>query len=191
MIIVTRNIHTKPAGSNPSKTTDFFDLKAWSDFIKSWSKKYESGPQEVITWIPLQIDPELRSRFKGYLFDGFHDALRLFETRGDIYTCWPISRPVPGVTDGLTKREQNIGWRTDYFLVTQALKDWVQNSTVLSDIQGSRNAPIKLVLDLPDPDNPPPVPPPEPEVPNQPVLDWDPTYTEGDPSNPYLVPPGE
>jgi hypothetical protein len=50
---------------------------------------------------------------------------------------------------------------------------------------------LKLVLDLPDPDNPTPEPPPKEYVPNQPVLDWDQTYTEGDPNNPYFVPPGE
>jgi exonuclease III len=142
-------------------------------------------------WIPLQIDPELRRRFKGYLMDGFYDALRLFDTRSQLFTCWPLSRPKPSEPDRLTKRQLNIGWRTDYFLLSPALKDWARNSTVLINVMGSRNAPIKLVLDLPDPDNPPPVPPPEPEVPNQPVFDWDHTYTEGDPSNPYFVPPGE
>ncbi len=144
------------------------------------------------SWIPLQVNFELRRWFSGYLMDGFYDALRLFDTRGEIYTCWPIRRGIPGPNDVATKRQLNIGWRTDYFLLSPALKDWARNSTVLKDVMGSRNAPIKLVLDLPDPDNPPPPPPPlEPEVDYQPDLGFDPTYTGGDPSNPYFVPPGE
>jgi exonuclease III len=151
------------------------------------------GPEAPpdISWIPLPIDPDLRSRFKGYLFDGFFDALTFFRAQSDIYTCWPISRAKPGVNDPLTKRQKNIGWRTDYFLVTQTLTDWVRNCTVLINVMGSRNAPIKLVLNLPDPDNPPPKPPPEPEPDYQPDFAFDPTYTEGDPSNPYFVPPGD
>jgi exonuclease III len=155
-------------------------------FFKPW--KYEDP---AITWIPLQIDPELRRRFKGYRFDGFIDALTFFRTSGDIYTCWPVKRGVPGANDVLTNRQKNIGWRTDYFLVTQTLTNWVRDSTVLKNVMGSRNAPIKLVLDLPDPDNPVPPPLPLPEVDFQPDFAFDPTYTEGDPSNPYFVPPGE
>ena len=143
------------------------------------------------SYIPLQVDFELRRRFSGYLMDGFYDALRLFDTRGEIYTCWPVRRGIPGPNDVATKRQLNIGWRTDYFLLSPALKDWARNSTVLKYVMGSRNAPIKLVLDLPDPDNPPPPPPPEPEVDYQPDLGFDPTYTGGDPSNPYFVPAGE
>ncbi len=55
------------------------------------------------------------------------------------------------MNDALTKREQNIGWRTDYFLVSPTLRDSVYDCTVLADVMGSRNAPIKLLLNLPDP----------------------------------------
>jgi exonuclease III len=161
------------------KPQPFFSFKPW-----------EIADREI-SWIPLQIDPELRRRFKGYMFDGLLDAMRLFDTRSQLFTCWPVSRPKPDEPDRLTKRQLNIGWRTDYFLLSPTLKDWARNSTVLKYVMGSRNAPIKLVLDLPDPDNPPPPPPPEPEVDYQPDLGFDPTYTGGDPSNPYFVPPGE
>jgi exodeoxyribonuclease-3 len=170
--------YSKPSGRLKERKP--FSFKPW---------EYE---EPEITWIPLQIDPELRRRFKGYLFDGLLDALTFFRTRSDIYTCWPISRAIPGVADPFTKRQLNQGWRTDYFLVSPALRDRVQSCTVLTDVMGSRNAPIKLVLDLPEPNNPPPPPPlSEPEVDYQPDLGFDPTYTEGDTSNPYFVPPGD
>jgi exonuclease III len=156
---------------------------------KVWIFEHVMGYEPpAILWIPLQIDPELRRRFKGYLFDGLLDALTFFRTSSDIYTCWPMSRALPGVADPLTKRQQNIGWRTDYFLMSPALKDRVQSCTVLKDIMGSRNAPIKLMLNLPDPDNPPPPPPPpDNDVPNQPVLDWDGTYLAGETGNVYFA----
>jgi exonuclease III len=174
--------YSKPSGKLDLKNRTPFSLKPW-----------ELEKPEIL-WIPLQIDPELRRRFKGYLFDGFHDALSFFRTRSYLYTCWPMSKIkplLPGEPVPLTKRQQNLGWRTDYFLVAPALRDRVQSCSILTDVMGSRNAPIKLVLNLPDPDNPTPKPPPEPEVPNQPAFDWDTTYTEGDPNNPYFVPPGE
>jgi hypothetical protein len=53
---------------------------------------------------------------------------------------------------------------------------------------GSRNAPIKLVIELPDPNNPPPPPPPPGnDVPNQPVLDWDGTNLAGEPGTVAFV----
>jgi exonuclease III len=171
--------YDKPSGRLDLKNRPTFSLKPHT---------YE---QPEILWIPLQIDPELRRRFKGYLFDGFSDALSFFRTRTDIYTCWPISRNNPERPVLISKRQENIGWRTDYFLVSPTLRDSVYDCTVLKEIMGSRNAPIKLLLNLPDPNNPPPVPPPEPEVDFQPDFAFDPTYTGGDPSNPYFVPPGE
>jgi exonuclease III len=98
-------------------------------YFKQKTEKYDFSPESwgffkptkfippEINWIPLQIDPELRRRFKGYLSDGFSDALRLFDTRSQLFTCWPISKPKPDEPDRLTKRQLNIGWRTDYFLV--------------------------------------------------------------------------
>jgi exonuclease III len=174
-------IHYKPTPLHPKyiKIKDRFGFET------------EGFAPPEINYIPHQIDPELRRRFKGYLFDGFSDALRFFRIRTDIYTCWPISRDNPARPVLISKREENIGWRTDYFLVSPTLRDSVYDCTVLKDIMGSRNAPIKLVMELPEPNNPAPPPLPEPEVDFQPDLSFDPTYTEGDPSNPYFVPPGD
>ncbi len=135
--------------------------------------------------------PDNRTRFRTCQTEKFNDALRLFTNRSDVYTCWNSQKPKPWMPKTDTNRELNQGWRTDYFLLSPALKDWARSSTVLKNVMGSRNAPIKLVLDLPDPDNPPPPPPLEPEIDDQPDLPVDPTYTGGDPTNPYFVPPGE
>lgn len=43
-------------------------------------------------------------------------------------------------------RDKNIGWRIDYFLIDQRLKNKLKNSEILTDILGSDHAPIKLKI---------------------------------------------
>lgn len=43
-------------------------------------------------------------------------------------------------------RDKNIGWRIDYFLVSETIKKKVKNSSILTDIYGSDHAPIKLEI---------------------------------------------
>ena len=43
-------------------------------------------------------------------------------------------------------REKNIGWRIDYFLVSEKILKKVENSDILTDIYGSDHAPIKLEI---------------------------------------------
>jgi exonuclease III len=83
------------------------EIDAHPSFKFHWAKIGDLGMQPF--WIPLPIDPDLRSRFKGYLFDGFFDALTFFRAQSDIYTCWPMSRATPGVNDPFIKRQKNIG----------------------------------------------------------------------------------
>jgi exodeoxyribonuclease-3 len=45
-------------------------------------------------------------------------------------------------------RAKNIGWRLDYFLVTDKLKTKISKSDILTDVQGSDHAPIKLIIKL-------------------------------------------
>jgi exodeoxyribonuclease-3 len=43
-------------------------------------------------------------------------------------------------------RKKNIGWRIDYFLVSQTLQDFVDDSSILTTVMGSDHAPIKIKL---------------------------------------------
>jgi len=45
-----------------------------------------------------------------------------------------------------TVRERNIGWRIDYFIVSERLIEKVQASTTNPDIMGSDHCPIVLEL---------------------------------------------
>lgn len=63
------------------------------------------------------------------------DTLRLFEKGGGHYTWW---------SNFYKARERNIGWRIDYFLVSEELKDKVKKSYILPEVFGSDHAPIVL-----------------------------------------------
>ena len=43
-------------------------------------------------------------------------------------------------------RDRNVGWRIDYFFVTENLVNNVQNSSIRSDVMGSDHCPIRLDL---------------------------------------------
>ena len=43
-------------------------------------------------------------------------------------------------------REKNIGWRIDYFVVSDRLRDRLQDSAILSTVEGSDHCPITLTI---------------------------------------------
>jgi exodeoxyribonuclease-3 len=45
-------------------------------------------------------------------------------------------------------RSKNIGWRIDYFLVSESILPSVKNSFILEDITGSDHCPVGIVLKL-------------------------------------------
>src|SRR5699024_8120325 len=71
---------------------------------------------------------------------GFIDTLRHFhpDTEG-LYTWWSYMKTV---------RERNIGWRIDYFIVSERLRDKLQSSETEPHVLGSDHCPIKLEIDL-------------------------------------------
>ena len=45
-------------------------------------------------------------------------------------------------------REKNAGWRIDYFIVSENLKDKIEDAKILDDIYGSDHCPIELDLNI-------------------------------------------
>lgn len=81
---------------------------------------------------------EERSKFSQLLSEGFTDTFRhLYPGLKDSYTWWSYR------TRG---RERNVGWRIDYFLVSDALKDRIEAASIHSEIFGSDHCPVELVL---------------------------------------------
>jgi len=81
--------------------------------------------------------PEEREWIDKYLDHGFVDAFReLYPDRED-YTWW---------TYRYNARKKDIGWRLDYFLVSEDLMNRIEDVTIHSDIMGSDHCPVTLIL---------------------------------------------
>ncbi len=83
---------------------------------------------------------EERGKMTTLLSNGFIDTFRyLYPDRVETYTWWSYMNKV---------RERNIGWRIDYFIVSDQLKDKIMDSEIHCDILGSDHCPVVLKLDV-------------------------------------------
>lgn len=83
---------------------------------------------------------EERGKFTQLLDSGFTDTFRyLYPDRAGIYTWWSYMRKA---------RENNAGWRIDYFLVSDRLRERIAAATIHNEIFGSDHCPVGLELDM-------------------------------------------
>jgi exodeoxyribonuclease-3 len=81
---------------------------------------------------------EEREKIGVLLDSGFADTFRrLYPDRTDAYTWWSYRAAA---------RQRNIGWRIDYFLVSERLMPSVRDSVIFPEIEGSDHCPIGLML---------------------------------------------
>ena len=82
---------------------------------------------------------EERAKMTELLSSGFVDTFRhLNPDLTGAYTWWSYM---------FNARENNAGWRIDYFIVSERLKANVKDSFILSDIYGSDHCPVGLILE--------------------------------------------
>ena len=83
---------------------------------------------------------EERAKMTELLESGFTDSFRyLYPEQEGAYSWWSYR---------FHAREKNAGWRIDYFLVSDRIKDSIQKAEILSDIMGSDHCPVLLEIDL-------------------------------------------
>lgn len=82
---------------------------------------------------------EERDGLSAYLKNGFTDSLRLFKQGNGYYTWW---------SHFANARARNVGWRIDYFIISNRLKNKVENANIHPDVFGSDHCPISVSLDL-------------------------------------------
>jgi exodeoxyribonuclease-3 len=82
---------------------------------------------------------EEREGFQKFLDAGFVDTLRMFKQGKGHYTWW---------SHFANSRARNVGWRIDYILVSESLKDKVKSANIHADIMGSDHCPISVELDI-------------------------------------------
>jgi len=80
-----------------------------------------------------------RDWFTDFLSKGFVDTFRMFESGAGHYTWWGYR---------FNLRARNIGWRVDYFAVSEPLRKNIVSSPILKDVKGSDHAPILLELNI-------------------------------------------
>ena len=79
-----------------------------------------------------------RSAFTRLLDSGFTDSFRhLHPTVTDAYSWWSYM---------FKAREKNAGWRIDYFVVSNRLKDQIQTASIHPEVMGSDHCPVELEL---------------------------------------------
>jgi exodeoxyribonuclease-3 len=83
--------------------------------------------------------PEERAWIDKLLSHGYYDTFRIFNSEGGNYTWWDYKTRA---------RERNIGWRIDYFLVSDNLRKSLKSACILTDIMGSDHCPIGIEIDL-------------------------------------------
>lgn len=85
----------------------------------------------------LPIEREWIDRF---VENGFIDTFRYFNKEPEQYTWW----------DQKTRaRERNVGWRIDYFFISENLLPYLAEAFIMPDVIGSDHCPIGIVLNLP------------------------------------------
>ena len=83
---------------------------------------------------------EEREKFSQLLAAGFTDSFRhLYPDVEGAYSWWSYR---------FQAREKNAGWRIDYFVVSDYIKDKIIDSKIHPEIFGSDHCPVELVIDL-------------------------------------------
>lgn len=80
---------------------------------------------------------EERAKMTSLLDSGFIDSWRELHPEEQKYSWWSYR---------MRARERNVGWRIDYFLVSEDLKDRLEGAEILNDIFGSDHCPVELTL---------------------------------------------
>ena len=80
---------------------------------------------------------EERASFDNIESAGFIDTFREFNVEGGHYTWWSYM---------FQARTKDIGWRIDYFCISESLKPQLKDAYILKDVLGSDHAPVVMEL---------------------------------------------
>ena len=81
---------------------------------------------------------EERAKMTELLASGFTDSFRaLYPDKTDAYSWWSYRAGA---------RARNVGWRIDYFLTSNRMKEQIEDAVIYADILGSDHCPVGLIL---------------------------------------------
>ena len=79
-----------------------------------------------------------RAKFSELMQSGFVDSFRyLYPDKRDCYSWWSYMA---------NSRARNIGWRIDYFVVSERFKHRIEESSILPEVMGSDHCPVMLEI---------------------------------------------
>lgn len=130
----------------------------WEDAFRAYLKKLEETKPVVVCGdlnvAHKEIDlknpktnrknagftDEEREKFTVLLDSGFIDTFRYFYPDAEgIYSWWSYR---------FQARAKNAGWRIDYFLISECLKEALKSAHIHTDILGSDHCPVECILDI-------------------------------------------
>ncbi len=82
---------------------------------------------------------EERAKFSQLLASGFTDTYRYLHPDSEEYSWWSYR---------MNARARNTGWRIDYFVISDSIKDKLKEAVIYTDVMGSDHAPVGIVIDL-------------------------------------------
>ena len=82
---------------------------------------------------------EERGKFSELLASGFTDSFRALYPDKVEYSWWSYMYHA---------REKNVGWRIDYFVVSNRIADKLKDSFILTDVYGSDHCPVGIEIDI-------------------------------------------
>ena len=83
---------------------------------------------------------EERGQMTNLLNAGFVDSFRyLYPDKAGIYSWWSYM---------FHARENNAGWRIDYFITSDSIKEKIQDSKIHTEVFGSDHCPVELDIEL-------------------------------------------
>lgn len=83
--------------------------------------------------------PEEREWIDRFLASGFLDSFRLFQPEGGHYSWWDLKSRA---------RARNVGWRIDYFFISQGLRQQLKSAFIMPEVMGSDHCPVGIELEI-------------------------------------------
>lgn len=130
-----------------------FKMEFLSDFLEFINKLKKERPNLIITGDfnichkPIDINhPERHKKSSGFLPEerdwldqfeasGFFDSFRKFNAQPEQYTWWSYRA---------NSRAKNLGWRIDYFWLSQSMINNIESAAILPDVSHSDHCPIEI-----------------------------------------------
>jgi exodeoxyribonuclease-3 len=148
------NIYFPNGGRDHSRVP--FKLDFYAALLEMCDEMHENGKQVMIcgdiNTAHQEIDlknhktnhnttgflPEERAWITKYLEHGFKDAFRELYPEKEQYTWWTFIG---------NARSRNVGWRLDYFLVSEGLMSRVKDVVIHDEVMGSDHCPVTLEIE--------------------------------------------